>query len=366
MVSSLILIATVITWLLTLHSILNQRFLISEPPEVVSDSIAILIPARNEELVIGGAVSAALGQGLLTNFRVYVLDDDSTDGTAHELTHISSANLTVISSKVEPPSGWLGKPFACHRLAQSADAKYLVFLDSDVTLGPSAIASAIKAMQKYDLKLVSPYPKQIANGLLNRFIQPLLQWSWLTTVPLCFARRSKRPSLAVANGQFLICDAAAYRSVGGHEAIKSEVFDDIELLRLFLRAGLAGTVIDGTELATCHMYRTNQELVSGYAKSLWQAFGGWMGSVATLGFLSFVYIFPLIGFSTGQIRLATFAYLGGVIGRAFCAQKTKSRILPDALGHPISVALFVWLNVVSWQRHLRGTITWKDRNINVS
>jgi hypothetical protein len=221
-------------------------------------------------------------------------------------------------------------------------------------------------MQKYNLKLASPYPKQIANGLLNRLIQPLLQWSWLTTVPLGFARNSKRPSLAVANGQFLICDANAYRSVGGHEAIRGEVFDDIELLRTFLRAGLAGTVIDGTQLATCHMYQTNQELVSGYAKSLWQAFGGGLGSLATLGLLSYVYIFPLVGFVNGQVRLATLAYLGGVIGRLFCAQKTKSRLLPDALAHPISIALFVWLNAISWQRHLRGTITWKDRNIKVS
>jgi hypothetical protein len=133
-----------------------------------------------------------------------------------------------------------------------------------------------------------------------------------------------------------------------------------------LRAGYLGTVIDGTELATCHMYRTNHDLVSGYAKSLWQAFGGWLGSLATLGFLSFVYIFPLAGFEIGQVKLASLAYLGGVVGRLFCAQRTKSRLLPDVLAHPISIAVFVWLNVISWQRHIRGTITWKDRNIKVS
>jgi glycosyltransferase involved in cell wall biosynthesis len=363
MATTLIAIAVAISLLLTLNAILNQFFLIRPKPSQILEKVAILIPARNEESTISAAVRSALGQTQLNDFEVVVLNDASTDATAEKLLEFSDRKLTIIKGESDLPHGWLGKNWACHRLAESVETDIYVFIDSDVNLDPTAVASAITALTQNQLDLVSPYPKQISPILLARLVQPLLQWSWLTTVPLRATRSTKRSSLAVANGQFLVCRADSYRISGGHQAIKGEVLDDIELLRAFYRSGFSGCVIDGSNIATCQMYESNQALVSGYSKSLWNAFGGPIGSLFINLFFLFVYVFPLVGFVTGQKLLATLGLAFGVAGRLVSAYSSKSRLLPDSLFHPISIVTFVILNIVSWWRHLAGTNTWKSRDL---
>ena len=363
MATTLITIAVVISLLLTLNAIVNQFFLIRPKPGQISEKVAILIPARNEENTITTAVRSALAQVQLDNFEVVVLNDASIDATAQKLLEFSDQRLTIIDGEPDLPEGWLGKNWACHRLTESVDADFYVFIDSDVTLEPSAVASAITALTQNQLHLVSPYPKQIAPIWLARLIQPLLQWSWLTTVPLRATRSTKRPSLAVANGQFLVCRADSYRISGGHQAVKGEVLDDIALLRAFYRNGFSGCVIDGSDIATCQMYESNQALVSGYSKSLWNAFGGPIGSLFVNLFFLFVYVYPLAGFAIGENLLATLGLAFGIMSRLVSAQSSKSKLLPDSLLHPISILIFVFLNVVSWGRHIAGTNTWKSRDL---
>jgi len=363
MATTLIAIAVGLSLLLTLNVFINYFLLIRPRPNQIEAKVAILIPARNEENSITSAVQSALNQKLLVDFEVVVLNDASTDSTNEKLAALSNVRLTVITGESELPQGWLGKAWACHRLSTSVDAEYLVFIDSDVTLEPSAVASAITSLKENQLHLVSPYPRQIAPTLLARIVQPLLQWSWLATVPLHATRTSRRPSLAVANGQFLVCRADSYLISGGHQAIKGEVLDDIELLRSFYRNGFSGCVIDGSEIATCLMYETNQALISGYSKSLWNAFGGVIGSLVVNALFLFIYVFPLIGFFSGQVLLATLGVLSGTASRLISAQRTKGTLFPDSILHPISIVVFVFLNLVSWWRHLVGTNTWKLRDL---
>ncbi len=359
--------ALVVSWALTVFTLFNLSGFI-EPTQITEgtllhSSVDILIPARNEEVTISQAVTSALGQTSLASCAVRVLNDQSTDRTLEKLVEFGDA-ITIVNTQDELPSGWLGKNWACHRLAQQSSAEYLVFIDSDVTLEPHAVASAITTMNNSDLEFISPYPRQIANTWLTRLVQPLLQWSFLTTVPLKKARTSMRPSFAVANGQFIVCRRDAYLEAGGHEGIKDCILDDIELLRSFLRHGFHGTVANGTTLATCEMYDSNRALVDGYSKSLWKAFGGPVGSIAVNAFLLFVYSFPLVSLFGPDRDIAVLALLCGEYGRWFVARKTQQRVLPDAFFHSVSIVAFAWLNCVSWARHLRKTNTWKGRTVD--
>lgn len=363
MATTLIFVAVTISLLLTAHTFINHFKLIRPVPKSISHRVAILIPARNEELDIAAAVQSALSQQLLELFIVIALDDDSTDATYAKLTSFTDPNLKVISGNPNLPDGWLGKNWACHQLALSVAADYLVFIDSDVVLEPLAVAGAISAMTEHSLDLVSPYPKQLAFCAIAKLIQPLLAWSWLTTVPLGMAKRTSRSSLAVANGQFIACTAESYFASGGHEGIKSEVLDDIELLRAFYQKGFKGCVIDGSALATCQMYRTDKQLISGYSKSLWKAFGGLFGSIAVNLLFIFVYVFPLTGFLTGKPWFALTGYIAGAAGRVITARASGSRVFPAAFLHPISILVFFWLNCVSWYRQLRKINTWKSRDL---
>jgi len=364
---SALIVSLILSWGLTVFTLVNIAGFI-EPVDIddqpaLTDSVAILIPARNEELTIQIAVESALAQIEISKVSVHVLNDGSSDRT-QEILEQFGALITVTNSHDAVPTGWLGKTWACHRLAATSTADYLVFIDSDVHLEPLAVARTIATMKSLDLDFLSPYPRQIANTWLTRLVQPLLQWSFLTTVPLRKARRSSRPSFAVANGQFIVCRRNAYLASGGHDVIKNCILDDIELLRAFLRTGFYGTVANGANIATCEMYGSNKALIDGYAKSLWKAFGGPIGTLAVNGFLLFAYSLPIVGLFGPDRDIAVLALLCGEYGRWFVARKTRQRVLPDAFFHSISVLAFAYLNGVSWIRHVRKTNTWKGRAVD--
>jgi hypothetical protein len=67
---------------------------------------------------------------------------------------------------LEPPAGWLGKPWACAQLAAAARGTTLVFVDADVTLAPHAVAATVALLRAGSgLDCVSPYPRQLAESM---------------------------------------------------------------------------------------------------------------------------------------------------------------------------------------------------------
>lgn len=352
----------VIGFALALHSIVNG-LLLRRPgkSQSINESVAILIPARNEGRNIRDCLEGALAQKDLANFSVYVLDDSSSDDT-NQIVREIAANLSHLKLLYgsELPEGWTGKNFACWQLANEANAaEYLVFIDADVRLREDALAKSITALKRYQWKFLSPYPKQIARTWSEWLIQPLLQWSWITTLPLRLAERSLRPQLTAANGQFLVIEREAYFVAGGHKAIHEEVLDDIHLARQLKRSGFHGNVIDGSSIASCRMYHSWRELRDGYSKSLWSAFGSIPGAVLVLIFLVGLYIFPVFialqGFSWG-ISLLLFA----LITRIMAAIRSQSS-LTSALFHPIAIGILCYLIIRSWWLKRKNRLSWKSR-----
>ncbi|WP_432522912.1 glycosyltransferase [Kineococcus sp. SYSU DK006] len=348
---------------LTAHSLLNARALRTpqlDPPEV-RGRVSVLVPVRDEEGRVGTCLTSLLDQLALPDHEVLVYDDASTDRTADVVEAVAAADPRVRLLRGDgPPAGWLGKAHACQRLAEAATGEVLVFVDADVVLAPHAVAAGVDLLRGTGLDLLCPYPRQLALTWSERLVQPLLQWSWLTTLPLRRAEVSARPSLAAANGQFLLVDAAAYHRAGGHAAVRTEVLDDIALLRAVKAAGGRGGVADGTALATCRMYEDWPALREGYAKSLWSAFGSGPGAVAVGAGLALTYLLPPLAALTGS-PVGAAGYLAAVVGRYAAAERTGGRSLPDAFAHPASVALLLGLLADSRRRHARGGLAWKGR-----
>ena len=74
---------------------------------------SVLIPARNEEATIAGAVLSVL-RTQSADFEVIVLDDGSTDRTAQIVRAIARQDGRVRFATAPPlPEGWCGKPHAC-------------------------------------------------------------------------------------------------------------------------------------------------------------------------------------------------------------------------------------------------------------
>lgn len=337
--------------LATVHAGVNTRLLRRPVPGGRAASrVSVLIPARDE----AASIAACLA-GVDAGSEVLVLDDASADATAA----IAAANGARVISGLPLPPGWLGKPHACAQLAAAATGEVLVFLDADVRLAPGAIDAAVTLLESSGLDLISPHPRQAAVTVTERLVQPLLQWSILTFLPMRLAERSARPSLSAANGQFIVVRRAAYERAGGHVA--DAVLDDVALARAVKRSGGRAAMVDGTTLASCRMYTGWPDLRDGYAKSLWAAFGSPAGAAAVLGPLVLAYIVPPVAALRGS-RIGALGYAAAVAGRVITARRTGGRAV-DALAHPVSIGLLAGLTGYSHVQHARGALRWKGRSV---
>jgi glycosyltransferase involved in cell wall biosynthesis len=347
--------------LLAAHTVVNALLLRRAPRHAsVDEQVSLLLPVRDEAHRVAPSLQALLGQQGLRRCEVLVYDDCSGDGTVDVVRRIAGDRVTVVTGGALP-SGWLGKPHACAGLAEAACGSVLVFVDADVVLEPDAVAAAVTLLRERRLQWVSPYPRQLARSWLERLVQPLLQWSWLTFLPLRVAERSHRPSLAAANGQFLVVDAAAYRDAGGHAAVRDDVVEDMALARALRRTGAHGGFVDGRDLATCRMYDGSRDLVDGYAKSLWRAFGSPSAAAGVAALLLVTGVVPWL--LVALTPVAWPAAVAGPAGRLVAAVRAGSRPWPDAVLHPLSVIAFVVLVAVSVLRRRRGRLTWKARAV---
>ena len=323
-------------------------------------SVAVLLPVRNEAANIVDLVDSLKAQTGLSDLKFYFLDDNSEDETLELLKReIAGDKRFSVSSGQQLPEGWLGKPWALEQLRSKAKADYIVNIDADVRLVPRAICATINLLIDQKLDFVSPYPKQIAKSFGERMVQPLLQWSWLSTVPLRIAEKSGRASLAVANGQFFAVRESALMAVSGYSVSKRAVLDDIELARTLLRNGFKGCVADGSHIASCQMYNSWAEVKAGYGKSLWAAFGSRLGSLVAITFLFLTGILPLLGAIAG-FTAGFYALEFVIISRIIATRVSGARFL-DSFLHPISTLILIYLIIYSWSA--RGKVLWKGRTI---
>jgi hypothetical protein len=81
-------------------------------------------------------------------------------------------------------------------------------------------------------------------------------------------------SSAYANGAFIIITRKAYDAVGGHEAIKYEIQEDIVLARNVKRAGEGLEVRLNSGLFAVRMYTSFTAILRGWIRIFYGSFGG--------------------------------------------------------------------------------------------
>jgi cellulose synthase/poly-beta-1,6-N-acetylglucosamine synthase-like glycosyltransferase len=322
-------------------------------------SFSILVPCRDEADNVSELV-ATLGGLDHPRYEVIFIDDNSTDGTGELIRQaITNRPHMKVISAAPLSDGWMGKPWALSQGLSHATYEYIVTVDADVRIAPNALSAMDSVLQRTGSDFLSPYPCQEAITLSERLIQPLLQWTWMTTVPLRLAMQSSRTSLAVANGQFLLVRKSALISCGGFVTIKSSVLDDIDLARVLIHGGFRGGVCDGSTIASTRMYTSFSEIRAGYGKSMSTGFGGVFGSLALVFIMAVSGILPFIGSIAGS-AIATASLLMVIASRLVSAISSRS-LLIDALLHPISALLFIYLLIYSNLFHSK--ITWKGRPV---
>jgi hypothetical protein len=338
---------------------------------VLPDAVSVLIPARNEERDIAAALTSVLASRGIA-IEVIVFDDGSTDRTAEIVRGFAQQDDRVrLQSSPPLPGGWNGKQHACYTLAAAARSEILCFLDADVRLEPEALGYMSAFLLRSGSDLVSGFPRQETETLLEWLLLPLIHFVLLSYLPLAGMRSLAAPSFAAGCGQFLMVRRDAYRKSGGHAEIRTTMHDGILLPQLFRRHGLRTDIADLTHLATCRMYHNASEVWRGLAKNATEGMAAPARIVPFTILLFCGQVLPLL--LALSLALTPASY--GVDASAFILSALAASYVPrlvsvwkyrqplvSALLHPVGITLLLIIQWYALLRKLaRHQVTWKER-----
>lgn len=350
--------------------ILWNRREMARPPsrrwDEAAPMVSLLVPARNEEAVIGRCVANLLAQDY-PNFEIVVMDDGSTDRTAEIVRSFEDDRIRIRSGR-PLDSGWSGKNWACHQLARAAAGGVLCFVDADTNIEPGTVSAAMEILVEDEAGLVSLLPRSGSRSFAGKVLLPMVTHALFALFPVGLIHKTRNPMLAVAFGPFLMVTREAYDTAGGHAAAPSHVVDDVEMSRNVKRAGFGVRIANGTDLVETRWYDDFGDIWNGFSKNAYGALGNnlWMG-MAVAFVLTPLLLAPFIRVGVGLLDgdVAQFAVFQVVL--LLSNRAMTSNLAGDPLWttpfHPITVAF--WGSTLLHSMLLYATnssIAWKDRD----
>ncbi len=201
----------------------------------LAKSVCVIIPARNEEAVIGAAVSSLLEQNHPGPLHIIVVDDHSSDRTVA----VATQNGVTIVQANRLPAGWSGKLWAISeglKYARSLAPDYLLFADADVVHAHGNIAELVARAESEKLDLVSLMVKLRCRSLAETLLIPAFVFFFFMLYPPAWIAQRGRRTAGAAGGCILIRPSAIDR-IGGIASIRNAIIDDCTLARAVKSTG---------------------------------------------------------------------------------------------------------------------------------
>jgi 4,4'-diaponeurosporenoate glycosyltransferase len=339
-------------------------------PPVLRRDVAIIVPARNEAGGLGDLLRS-LDRQTVQSGQIIVVDDQSTDATAAVA---AGAGVTVIRG--EPlPDGWTGKAWACHQASRSTDADVVVFVDADVVLAPDGLAAVLDQLDgRHGLVSVQPYHR------VHRAYERLSAlFNLVGMMGVGAASPGHRGRSRGAFGPVLACARRDYVEVGGHEAVRGEIVDDVALADRFRRRDLPVTTLGGGSAAAFRMYPDGLgQLVEGWSKNFATGAASISGSrLLLIGFwvtTMLITVQSLVELAAGRVAgfdLAVTTALAGYILFVIQLSRMLRQLgnfgIGTAAAYPALVVIFVVVFARSvWLTLVRRRVTWRGRSVSLS
>ncbi len=333
--------------------------------------VSAIIPARNEEASIARAVESVAAQ--LEVGEVIVVNDQSTDRTGEILRELAARipKLKILTVD-ELPAGWAGKNYAVALGAAAAQGDWLLFTDADTYHHLGSTRRALADAVDHSAVLVSYSPEQEMESFWERAMIPFVFGRLAARFSFAQVNDPRRPE-AAANGQFLLILRDAYEAVGGHEAIASEILEDVALARRVKSQGCGIYFTAPMGIVRTRMYRSFSALWQGWTKNLYLLVGGsaksvllevtevtpWFDVAAMLAIWCYLrahasvslWLLPLL-LLVPVIRLHL--QYGIRLYRNLYPVSYVQYYLPGLM-------LYVAALVASWWKNTRGAVVWKGR-----
>jgi chlorobactene glucosyltransferase len=334
----------------------------------VPPKIDAIVPARDEEEHVEATLRGLAAQDY-PGLSILVVDDQSSDRTA-EIVAALVDDLGVpirLIRGVERPAGWVGKTWSVHQGVAQSTAEWIWFVDADMTMHPGALETALNLADARTADCVSLFPRPVCRtfwqaSIATSFLQILAQLYPFDRVndPAC-------PE-AVAAGGFILVRRSAYLEVGGHEAVRGEIVEDIQLARRIKQAGFRLVVALAPGLATTHMYGNLAAIGRGLRKNAYAgmdylfykfAFGLIFGIL-----MAWTPLFTLfIGIGLGRLELMEIG-AWGVLAQAAASYPTTRFLGVSplyAFTFPLGMSAYMVITASSVWQHHRGGTAWKGR-----
>jgi hopene-associated glycosyltransferase HpnB len=206
--------------------------LLAATPETFPD-VDIIVPARDEADTIQAAIGSLLAQDYGGNFRVILVDDNSTDATAELAGSAAKLQIIRLTSK---PAGWSGKLWALHEGIAASRSTVVLLTDADIVHQPAHLASLIAKLQRGQLDLVSEMVRLNCSSLAERMLVPAFVYFFQMLYPFAKVNDASSRVAAAAGGTVLVRREALER-IGGIEAIKDALIDDVALAKAVKQGG---------------------------------------------------------------------------------------------------------------------------------
>ncbi|TLS36079.1 glycosyltransferase [Pseudalkalibacillus caeni] len=327
--------------------------------------LSLIIPARNEEENLLRLLSSIEQQDDAIH-EVIVVDDHSTDRTGN----VAKSFGAKVICPGPLPEGWFGKSWACWNGANQATGDIFLFLDADTEMEAEGIVKILASFPGQDrVMAIHPYHTISAayenlSGIFNLVTMMGIGG---------FHVLQKRIKPAGAFGQCLVCRKDDYFKVGGHEEIRGELLENMELGKRFLKLGYGIDCFGGKGTVSMRMYPEGvKELINGWKKSFAS------GADATNPFLLFLIIIWITGgvsvslmlpqnFESLKVLFITASlYLLFAMEFFWMLRRAGNFSLWAAALFPVMLFFFVAVFIFSiFQTYFKRTVSWKDRSISV-
>ena len=341
--------------------------------------VSVLIPSRNEAgRILAQSVQSVLAQDY-EQLEVIVVNDRSTDGTEPILRSIAATDKRLrIINGVEPPAGWLGKPYALQQALEASNGQWILTVDADMVLEKDAVGVALSCALAagYDVLTLTPYFE--AESFWERVFTPA--WLLVLFVSYPFANlNNPKMKPNVAFGAFMLMRREVLARAGEFGAVRADVLEDVKLAELLKSSGARFHIGHAPNLTRTRMHYNFREIWNYLTRCM---FAG----VRYSFLLSALYILTGYAFVVAPPLIAALCVL--MFGTGWSNEWSSALLVPSltiwgiqvvalilvckkcgvpwryAFSTPLGLSLFYTALLGSTINILRGKgVTWKDRRV---
>jgi glycosyltransferase involved in cell wall biosynthesis len=331
-----------------------------------SPAVTVIVPARNEAEALPSCLESLLLQDY-PNLHIIAVDDRSTDASGTIIDSAAKQHPRKLKAihVTELPEGWLGKTHAMALAARHAisidSPDYLLFTDADVIFQPEAIRRSLYLAVETDadhfVTFPTPLIKSIGEGMLLGYLGVMGFWAarpWMAENP-------KAIRDAIGIGAFNLLKTSSYQKLGGFDALRMEIVEDLTLAKNVKIAGMKQRLAIAPGMVTLHWASGVFGVVKGMTKNLFSVFRFRIELVVfACLWITFFCLGPVAFMSAQETRVAGSIACLSIVALYALSQRSSKIAKIYCLFFPVAALLFLYSIVRSVIATLAaGGVTWR-------